>query len=249
MSEVNAGLTEDEKKRYDRQIRIPGWGVEKQIKLKKSKAVIIGTGGLGSPAALYMAAAGVGEITLIDNDTYELSNLNRQILASTKDIGQLKAKVSVKKLRALNPNIKLNYHTSTLTTENVKSVIGDADVVVDALDNWKTRFIINKYCVEKMIPLVHGGVTELGGQVFTVLSKKGPCLNCLFKGVSEVKQGFTVLGATPGIIGSIQALEAIKVLTGIGKPLYDKLLVFDGYNTSFEYVNVKRNPKCEVCGD
>ncbi|MHA1409600.1 MAG: HesA/MoeB/ThiF family protein [Candidatus Odinarchaeia archaeon] len=242
-------LSDDEKIRYDRQLKIENWGIEKQIKLKNAKIVVIGAGGLGSPAAIYLTAAGVGNILLVDNDKYELSNLNRQILATTEDIGKNKAEVGAEKLRALNPEINIESLTTTLNENNIKEIIKDATVVLDALDNWKTRFLINQYCVQSDIPLIHGGVTELGGQVITIIPKKGPCLNCLFKNVPEEKKGFAVVGVTPGIIGTIQALEAIKLITGIGTTLWNRILVFDGYESTFDYIPVKRNVNCDVCGE
>ncbi|MHA1754577.1 MAG: HesA/MoeB/ThiF family protein, partial [Candidatus Odinarchaeia archaeon] len=229
-------LSPDEKIRYDRQIKIPGWGLETQIKLKKSKVAIVGAGGLGSPNAIYLAAAGIGEIILIDNDVYDLSNLNRQVLASTKDVGRPKAKVGAEKIKNLNPNTTVKHIQAELNEKNISTILKGVDLVIDALDNWVTRFLVNKYCVQNNIILVHGGVMELGGQVLTVVPRKGPCLNCIFKDVKEVEPGFAVLGTTPGIIGTIQALEAIKALTNIGELLTNRILIFDGYRTSFEYV-------------
>lgn len=243
------GLSDAEKIRYDRQLRIQNWGVEKQVKLKKAKIAVIGVGGLGSPISIYLAAVGVGHIILVDSEKFELSNLNRQIIASTCDLNRFKAEVAAEKLKKLNPEINVVFTTSTINEENIDELIGGCDVIVDALDNWKTRFLLNKFCVEKNIPLVHGGVTGWGGQTFTILPRKGPCLECVFKGVREVEGGFPVVGVTPGIIGLIQALEVIKLITGFGKPLYDKMIVFDGLETSFDYVEIKRNLKCDVCGE
>jgi molybdopterin/thiamine biosynthesis adenylyltransferase len=241
-------LSDKEKIRYDRQIRIRNWGAEVQLKIKKSKVIIIGAGGLGSPASIYLTAAGVGNLLIIDSEEFELSNLNRQILANTEDIGSSKAEVATRKLHKLNPEIEISYNKIKLTEDNIEKVLKGAHVVLDALDNWKTRFIVNKICVNNNIPLSHGGVTELGGQAFTIIPKRGPCLECMFKNIPEVDGGFAVLGVTPGIIGTIQALEVIKLITGLGKPLYDRMLVFDGYETSFEYIPIKRNEQCDVCG-
>ncbi|WEU40984.1 MAG: HesA/MoeB/ThiF family protein [Candidatus Odinarchaeum yellowstonii] len=246
---MDVSLSDSEKIRYDRQIRIQNWGLEKQIKLKKSKVAVIGVGGLGSPISIYLAAAGVGKIILVDSEKFELSNLNRQIIASTCDLNRFKAEAAAEKLKKLNPEINVVYNTALLDENNINGIIGGCDVIVDALDNWGTRFLLNRFCVSKNIPLVHGGVTGWGGQTFTVLPRRGPCLECVFKGVGEVEGGFPVVGVTPGIIGLIEALEVIKLLTGLGKPLYDKMLVFDGLETSFEYVDIKRNLKCEVCGE
>jgi len=246
---MKLNLSEAEKIRYDRQIKIQNWGLDKQIKLKSSKVAIIGLGGLGSPLAIYLAAAGVGNLILVDSEKFELSNLNRQIIAFTSDLNRFKAEVAAERIKKLNPEINVVFNTTMLNDDNIVDIAGGCNVVVDALDNWGTRFLLNRFCVSKRIPLVHGGVTGWGGQVFTIIPKKGPCLECVFKGVGEVGGGFPVVGVTPGVIGLIEALEVIKLLTGLGKPLYESMLVFDGFETSFEYVTIRRNDKCEVCGD
>lgn len=242
-------LSKAEEARYDRQTKINGWGVEKQLRLKNSRVAIVGLGGLGSPISIYLAAAGVGNLVLIDNEKFELSNLNRQIIAATRDVGRYKSEVAAEKLRELNPEINIKFFKEKLTEVNINEVMGDSEVVLDALDNWETRFLINRFCVKKGIPLVHGGVTAWGGQIFTVIPKKGPCLECVYKEISEVEGGFPVVGATPGIIGTIEALEVIKLITDMGRPLYDRILVFDGLETSFEYIPIRRCVKCSVCGD
>ncbi|MHA1238652.1 MAG: HesA/MoeB/ThiF family protein [Candidatus Odinarchaeia archaeon] len=242
-------LSDKELERYDRQIRIPGWGVEGQLKVKNSKVVVTGCGGLGSPASIYLAAAGVGHLVIIDKEKFELSNLNRQILGWEKDLGRPKVEAAVEKLRQLNPEIKVEGLCIELTEENVEELIEGATVVVDAMDNWRTRFILNEACVKKRIPMIHAGVMGLGGQLTTIIPGETPCLNCIFSQIPEIAGGFPVLGTTPGVLAILQVFEALKLITGVGKLLTNKILVFDGETLSFDVVEVKRNPECKVCKD
>lgn len=242
-------LTEKELERYDRQLMIKGWGVEGQKKLKSACVAVVGVGGLGSPTAIYLAVAGVGELILIDNDIVELNNLNRQILHWDQDIGVFKVKSAEKKLQKLNPNVKVKAIWEELTKDNVTRLIKGAHVVVDALDNFKTRYVLNEACVRLNIPLVHAGVYGFTGQLTTILPGKGPCLRCIFpKPPVEIKK-FPIVGATPGIIGSMEALEVIKLITGIGAPLVGKLLIFDGEDFTIEVVKIERNENCPICGE
>jgi len=240
-------LSAEELERYNRQMIIEGWGVEGQEKLKASKVVVVGVGGLGCPASLYLAAAGVGTLVLIDEGRFELSNLNRQILGWTTDVGCLKAECAAEKLRELNPNVNVEAMSDRIDEENVAEIISESDVVVDALDNWRTRFLLNRVCVEQRTPLIHAGIRGLYGQALTIIPGEGPCLRCLLPETPMEVPHFPVLGATPGLFAMIQAMETFKVLLGLGEPLSGRMLVFDGLDTSFTLVDVKRSRTCPVC--
>jgi molybdopterin/thiamine biosynthesis adenylyltransferase len=240
-------LTSDEINRYDRQIAIPGFGEAGQQKLKLARIVIAGCGGLGSPAAIYLAAAGVGTIRLIDQDKVELSNLNRQILHWEKDIGRDKVHSAMEKLKLLNSGVQIETVNETITGENIRSLIAGFDVIVDALDNLPTRFIINKAAVQNKIPFIHGAIHGFEGRVMTV-TPGSACLRCLYQGVPP-QQKFPVLGSTPAVIGSIQATEVIKLITGLGTLLTNRLLLYDGLNMKFHELNVKRKQDCDHCAE
>jgi len=242
-------LTPLELERYDRQIRISEWGVEKQKKLKKAKVVIAGIGGLGGLAALYLTAAGIGKIVLIDKAKFELSNMKRQILGWKKDIGRFKVEAAKEKHEELNPETKIETKIEEITEENISSLIENANVVVDGMDNWKTRFILNKYCVLKKIPFVHAGVSEFHGQITTIMPGEGPCLRCILPRNPPEKEKIPVVGVTPALFASLQAMEAIKIIIGIGKPLVGKMLFIDGKEMIFETVRVEKMPDCPICGE
>ncbi|MFC2010502.1 ThiF family adenylyltransferase [Chloroflexota bacterium] len=240
-------LTKDERERYDRQIDITGIGEEGQEKLKKARVVIAGGGGLGSPSAIYLAAAGVGTIRIIDDDKVELSNLNRQVLHWDKDVGRKKVESAAEKLSQLNKGIKVEAIEATINETNVSLLVADCDVIVDAMDNLPTRYLLNKAAIEKRIPFVHGAVYGLEGRAMTIIPGETACLKCVYRGPVP-KTKFPVLGATPAVIGSIQVTEVIKYITGIGKLLANRLLVYDGLNMKFNEFVVKRDPNCEHCG-
>ena len=240
-------LTLSDIKRYNRQILMPEWGNAGQIKLKLAKVVIVGIGGLGCPASLYLTAAGIGNLVLIDGEKFELSNLNRQVLGWQKDIGQFKVKAAKEKLEALNPNINVTALVTKITKENCCELINGSNVVVDALDNWKTRFILNEACIKKKIPLIHAGIYGLIGQVTTIIPGKGPCLRCIIPRTPPALKKFPVVGATPGLFAMLQVMETIKIIVGIGEPLMGKLLFFNGDDISFNIIHVQRNPNCKVC--
>lgn len=241
-------LSPSELERYNRQMLIAGWGLEGQRKLKASRVVVAGIGGLGCPASLYLAAAGVGKIVLVDRGKFKLANLNRQVLCWQRDLGRFKAEVAKEKLEALNPEIEVEAPIIEITKDSVYDIIGDADVVVDGLDNWRTRFIINEYCVTRGIPFVHAGVSALHGQMITIVPGEGPCLRCIFpKAPSEIER-FPVLGATPALFAALQVMEAVKLITGIGKPLVGRMLFLNGKEVIFETVEMKRSAKCPICG-
>ena len=242
-------LSHSELERYDRQILISNLGTDGQKKLKAAKVAVAGVGGLGCPASIYLAAAGIGKMILLDNERFELSDLNRQILGWEKDIGRFKAEVAKEKLDAANSQIEVEAVVAEITKENVQNVMEDADVVVDGQDNWKTRFILNEYCVTQNVPFVHAGVSALHGQVTTIVAGKGPCLRCIFpKDPPEVKK-IPVLAATPALFASLQIMETVKLITGMGKPLVGRMLFANGGEMVFETVEVKRNVECPVCGN
>lgn len=241
-------LTEYDRLRYSRQMLIEGWGEDGQLKLKKARVFVAGAGGLGSPVSLYLAAAGVGEIRICDNDRVELSNLNRQILHSDERLGELKAVSAAATLNALNPEITVIPLPELLDENSVERLVGRCDVVVDCLDNYETRYLLNWYCLRHGIPFVHGGIWGLMGQVSFIHPPETPCLRCLVP-KAPPKGVFPALGATPGLVGSIQAMEALKYLAGVGSNLKGKLLIIDGNSMDFFSVTTSRNPSCPDCGD
>lgn len=240
-------LSKSDLERYDRQLLIPDWGKNGQKKLKCAKVVVAGTGGLGCPASLYLTAAGIGKLIIIDNEKFELSNLNRQILGWHRDIGRPKTEVVVQKLKEVNPEIEIKAHNIKITEQNIGVLLKDVDVVVDGMDNWKTRFIINRECVKRMTPFVHAGVFGLYGQIMTVVPGKGPCLRCLLPKTPKEITRFPVTGATPGLFGILQVTETLKLIIGFGKSLVGRLLLFDGENMRFTILNVERRQTCPVC--
>jgi adenylyltransferase/sulfurtransferase len=240
-------LNSDELERYDRQIMIPGLGEKGQEKLKQARVVVAGAGGLGSPVAVYLTAAGVGTISIIDHDKVELSNLNRQILHWDKDVGRDKVESAREKLSSLNRNVRIETVKETITEANVSRLVAGCDVIIDAMDNLPTRFVLNRAAVENRIPFVHGAVYGLEGRIMTVLPGRSACLRCVYRGLIP-PQKFPVIGVTPAVIGCIQATEAIKCITGLGQLLANRLLIYDGQQMRFTELRVKRDPGCEHCG-
>jgi len=238
------GLKPSERERYGRQIL--SFGEEGQARLEGAHIVIAGAGGLGSPVAIYLAVAGVGRLTLIDQDTVALTNLNRQILHGETDIGRPKVESGVETLRALNPSIRVEGLDATITEENAATLIGDADGIVDAMDNYPTRFVLNRVAQERGIPLFHGAIRGFHGQATTCVPGRGPCLACLFREVPP-KEVFPVVGVTAGVVGCIQATEAIKYLTGEGELLTGRLLLWDGLAGRTEEITVAPRTGCPVC--
>lgn len=231
--------------KYIRQIML--FGEEGQEKLRTAKVLVVGAGGLGSPISTYLAVAGVGKIIIADFDSVELSNLNRQFLHHEKDIGREKLKSAEEKLLSLNPEVKVETIREKITNENAGSVVPPCDLIIDALDNFDTRHVLNRLAVERNIPLIHGAVSGYRGQVTTIIPGKTPCLCCIFPTTFK-KEVFPVLGTTPGVIGTIQANEAIKYLTGQGKLLKNRLLLWDGLSCSFSELKVNKTENCPVCG-
>ncbi|KXB05737.1 adenylyltransferase [candidate division MSBL1 archaeon SCGC-AAA382A13] len=240
-------LTDRDKVRYDRQIMIKNFGEEGQKKLKSSTALIAGVGGLGSPVSIYLAIAGLGKLKIVDKDKVELSNLNRQILYRNEDVGKYKANISKKILKEYNPDIEVESFNQKITSENISDLARDCDLIVDCMDNYPTRYLLNEVCLEKELPLFHAAVSGMNGQATTIIPGETPCLKCIVPNPPP-EEKFPVLGATPGLLGTIQAHEVIKYIVGIGKLLKNQLLlVREG--TNFRKINVRKNPKCEACGN
>jgi len=235
-----------ELERYDRQIRLIG--VEGQLKLKRSKVLVVGIGGLGSPIALYLAAAGFGNIYLVDSEDVELSNLNRQILHWTEDIGRPKALSASWKLRRFNPEVSVEAIKCRAEEDILRRFIARVDLVMDGLDNWKTRLLVNKVCVELGKPFIHAGIYGLYGQLLVVVPGKTPCLHCLIPKPPPEIRPFPVIGTTPGVMAMLQVTEAIKLITGYGIPALGRLIVYDGYSMTFNELKVARKGDCPVCG-
>ena len=238
-------LTSSEIKRYARQTMI--FGEEGQEKLKNAKVFIAGAGGLGSPISVYLAVAGVGNITIVDHDIVELSNLNRQILHGDTDINRKKTESAEETLTNLNADIKVNNISETITDENVYDLLGDSDLIVDAMDNFDTRHTLNKAAFKLDIPYFHGAVSGFDGQATTIIPGKTPCLNCIFP-QSPPKSVFPIIGVTPGLIGVVQATEVVKYITGEGELLENEILLWDGLKSEVEKVKTNKRPDCEVCG-
>jgi adenylyltransferase/sulfurtransferase len=254
---TNAGVVElnrEEFLRYGRHLIIPEVGLEGQRRLKSASVLIIGAGGLGSPLAFYLTAAGVGRIGIVDFDVVDLSNLQRQILHTTKDVDRSKLESAREKLESLNPNVKIETYEMRLTSENALDLIKEYDIVVDGTDNFPTRYLVNDACVFLKKPNVYGSIFRFEGQVSVFYADKGPCYRCLYKEppppglVPSCAEG-GVLGVLPGIIGTIQALETIKLILGIGEPLIGKLLLFDALKMKFRELKLRKDPECPVCGE
>lgn len=248
------GFTDEQIYRYSRHIILPEVGGQGQHRLLKARVLLVGAGGLGSPAALYLAAAGVGTLGLVDFDVVEISNLHRQILHRTQDIGRPKTESARDTIRALNPDVRVNLYQQQLSSENALELFADCDVVVNGSDNFPTRYLVNDAAVLSGKPVVDGSVFQFDGQVTVYKPGEGPCYRCLFPtppppGSVPSCQEAGVLGVLPGIIGSIQALETMKLILGIGEPLVGRLLIFSALRTDFHEVRVTRNPECAVCGD
>jgi molybdopterin/thiamine biosynthesis adenylyltransferase/rhodanese-related sulfurtransferase len=247
-------LDTGQRNRYSRHLLIPEIGEVGQIKLLESSVLLVGAGGLGSPAALYLAAAGVGTIGLVDSDVVEESNLQRQILHATARVGQAKTSSARQSLEALNPDVRVVEHNERLVADNVMDIIGQYDLVVDGADNFPTRYLLNDASLLARKPVVHGSIFRFEGQVTVFQPFEGPCYRCLFPeppppelAPSCAEAG--VLGVLPGIIGSLQALEALKLLLGIGDPLVGRLLLFDALEVSFRELRLRKNPDCPACGE
>ncbi|GGI05054.1 molybdopterin-synthase adenylyltransferase MoeB [Egicoccus halophilus] len=247
-------LTNDEIARYSRHLIIPDVGIEGQERLKASKVLLVGTGGLGSPLALYLAAAGVGTIGIVDNDVVDASNLQRQVIHTTSMIGRPKVESARHAILEINPNVTVEVHETYLTSENALEIVEPYDLVIDGTDNFPTRYLVNDACVLLGKPNVYGSIFRFEGQLSVFWADEGPCYRCMFPEppppgmVPNCAEG-GVLGVIPGIIGSSQAIEGIKLLTGIGDPMIGRLGLYDALEQNWMYVKVNKDPDCPVCGD
>jgi sulfur-carrier protein adenylyltransferase/sulfurtransferase len=253
--EVPRVLDEAKRRRYSRHLLIPEVGEEGQLRLLDARILLIGAGGLGSPASLYLAAAGVGTLGIVDDDAVDETNLQRQIVHSTDRLGESKAESAKRTIEALNPDVTVKVFKERLSSENVDRILGEGwDVIVDGADNFPTRYLLNDASVWHGIPVVHGSIFRFEGQTTVFKTKEGPCYRCLFPqppppelAPSCAEGG--VLGVLPGIVGSLQANEALKLALGIGEPLVGRLLLFDALETQFTEITLRRDPDCPVCGD
>jgi molybdopterin/thiamine biosynthesis adenylyltransferase len=240
-------LSADELERYDRQIMMGEIGVEGQEKLKRARVVIAGSGGLGSAAAMYLVAAGIGTIRIIDHDRVELSNLNRQVLHWAEDIGGKKVISASEKLRKLNPLVELEAVSEVITEANVGRLVSGFDLIVDAMDNLPARYLLNRVALDKNMPLFHGAVYGFEGRAMTIIPHQTACLGCVYRGLIP-EERVPAIGVVLAVIGCIQAAEVIKYVAGIGRLLTNRLLVYDGLNMEFTELKLSRDPGCEHCG-
>jgi len=249
-----ATLSKEEILRYSRHLIIPEVGIEGQQKLKAAKVLLVGAGGLGAPLGLYLAAAGVGKIGLVDFDTVDFTNLQRQVIHFTSDVGRKKLDSAAEKMKAINPYVEIARHEVALTSENALDILKDYDLVVDGTDNFPTRYLVNDACVLLGKPNVYGSIFRFEGQATVFAYEGGPCYRCLYPEppppglVPSCAEG-GVLGILPGTIGLIQATETVKLILGIGEPLVGRLLLYDALGMRFRELKLRRNPECPVCGD
>lgn len=246
-------LSDNELLRYSRQILLPQIDVDGQLRLKDSRVLIVGLGGLGAPVALYLAAAGVGELHLADFDTVDLTNLQRQIIHDSNSVGMGKVDSASARLTAINPDVKLVAHRQALDADSLDAAVAAVDLVLDCCDNFGTREAVNAACVAAKKPLVSGAAIRLEGQlsVFDPRREESPCYHCLYGHGSEAELTCSeagVVGPLVGLVGSLQALEALKLLAGFGEPLVGRLLLIDALGSRFRELRVKRDPQCAVCG-
>ncbi|MDV2482151.1 HesA/MoeB/ThiF family protein [Methanoculleus sp. Wushi-C6] len=239
-------LTDRELERYRRQIAL--FGEDAQERLKKARVVIVGAGGLGCPAALYLAAAGIGELRLVDGDVVDLTNLNRQVLHTDRDIGRAKVESAAEKLLAQNPDLRAVSIRATVDEENATEIAGGADLIIDAADNFRVRYTLNRVALHAGIPLIHGAVRGFDGQATTIVPGRTACLECIFPTPPPGESVIPVVGTTAGIIGLVQANEAIKYITGTGDLLTNRLLIWDGRAATMATLPVERQEECGACG-
>ncbi len=249
-----ASLTPDELRRYDRHLTLPQVGRAGQERLKRASVLLVGAGGLGAPLALYLAAAGVGRLGLVDFDRVEASNLHRQVLYGTCDVGRPKLEVARERIEALNPHVEVTLHETRLTSDNALAVIDGYDVVADGTDNFATRYLVNDACVLTGTPNAYASIFRFEGQVAVFGAAGGPCYRCLYPEppppgqVPSCAEG-GVLGVLPGLVGTLQATEVLKLLLGVGEPLIGRLLMVDALGAAFRTLHVPRDSDCPVCGD
>ena len=247
-------LSKDEILRYSRHLIMPEVGMEGQIKLKEAKVLLVGAGGLGAPLGLYLAAAGVGRIGLVDFDVVDNTNLQRQVIHGTKDVGRKKLDSARDSMNDINPNVQIDGYDVALSSENAFDIFADYDMVVDGTDNFPTRYLVNDACVILKKPNVYGSIFRFEGQATVFAYEGGPCYRCLYPEppppglVPSCAEG-GVLGILPGIIGLVQATEAVKLILGVGEPLVGRLMLYDALAMKFRELKLRRNPECPVCGD
>jgi len=245
-------LSKSQKERYSRQIKLTPVGITGQERILQGKVLIVGVGGIGSPLALYLAAAGVGKMGLVDSEKIELNNLQRQIIHSTKEMGSPKVDSARAKITSLNPEVKVKTYKTRLTAQNVLEIIQGYDIICDCTDNFPARYLINDVCVLSNKPLVHASVLGFDGQIMTIVPKKGPCYRCLYpeppppSAETSCRQA-GVLGTSAGVVGVVASHEILKLILRIGQPLMGRLLVFNGLDSSFKTVEVRRQVGCAVC--
>ena len=240
-------LNQEELQRYDRQLLLPEVGLQGQEKLKATKAMIAGAGGLGSSVALYLAAAGVGSLRLVDHDVVERSNLNRQVLHWDQDIQTSKVISAQKKIQSFNPEVSVEPRETSISEETLPQLVEGCHILVDVLDNFSTRYVLNKRSLDSRLPLFHGAISRFEGEVTTIIPGKTACLRCRYKGFVP-EDTFPVIGVAPGIIGNIQACEVIKYIVGAGELLLNRLMRYDGLKQRFTEFSIKPNPCCDHCG-
>jgi molybdopterin/thiamine biosynthesis adenylyltransferase/rhodanese-related sulfurtransferase len=247
-------LSREEIRRYSRHLIMPEVGLTGQRKLKAASILLIGTGGLGSPLALYLAAAGIGRIGLVDYDVVDESNLQRQVIHHTGDVGKPKLESAAAKLSDLNPYLAIEKHNVPLTSDNALDILANYDVIIDGTDNFPTRYLVNDACVLLGKPNVYGSVFRFEGQVSVFYAKEGPCYRCLFPEppppglVPSCAEG-GVIGVLPGTIGTLQATEALKLILGVGRPLIGRMILYDALDMTFDTIKLRKNPNCPVCGE
>src|ERR671920_759375 len=247
-------LSNEEIARYSRHLIMPEVALEGQKQLKAAKVLTVGTGGLGSPLALYLAAAGIGTIGIVDFDVVDESNLQRQIIHGTSDVGRPKVESAYEKIKDINPNVEVRVHEEALTSENALEIFEDYDVIVDGTDNFPTRYLVNDACVLLGKPNAYGSIFRFEGQASVFATKDGPCYRCLYPEppppglVPSCAEG-GVLGVLPGVIGTIQATETVKLILGAGQPLIGRLLLYDALQMRFRELKLRRDPECPACGD
>src|SRR5579862_2408335 len=247
-------LSKEEILRYSRHLIIPEVGIEGQKKLKAANVLLVGAGGLGAPLGLYLTAAGIGRIGIVDFDVVDFTNLQRQVIHSTRDVGRKKLDSAAEKMQAINPYLKIDKHELALSSENALDILKDYDIVVDGTDNFPTRYLVNDACVLLKKPNVYGSIFRFEGQSTVFAYQGGPCYRCLYPEppppglVPSCAEG-GVLGILPGTIGLIQATEAVKLILGVGEPLVGRLVLYDALAMKFRELKLRRNPECPVCGD
>ena len=254
MNEAKPELNNDEVARYSRHLIMPEVGMDGQLKLKSASVLCIGAGGLGSPVAMYLAAAGVGRIGIVDFDVVDYSNLQRQVIHGTPDVGRPKIDSARDRLNAINPEVTVETHDVALSSENALELLANYDVIVDGTDNFPTRYLVNDACVILGKPNVYGSIFRFEGQASVFATKDGPCYRCLYPEppppglVPSCAEG-GVLGILPGVIGTIQATEAVKLIIGVGEPLVNRFMIYDALRMKFRELKLRKDPECPVCGE